>query len=227
MAIRLEHRIIAEALVAARRPDKCTFHFTAEILRMTVGPAQAQNGNEAGCTLCRLGGALFLQGPFDLFHRHEKIAAGTIGLLRPIGGVDARRAVERIDAKTGIVGKCGQAGGNRRRARLGIGVLLERRPGFLRLAQAVIGSRFRGQAEGPQQVVDLGHLAGIVGCDNDLGFGQMSHARHFPTDVPQFRSAEFRAVQQSAVSSMAADTVPNRSAVSRDLQYRPWQVKAG
>src|SRR6185312_7247639 len=47
-ARRAEHRVIAEALVAARRPHRLPVHTAHEGFRMTVRPAQAQRGDEPG-----------------------------------------------------------------------------------------------------------------------------------------------------------------------------------
>src|ERR1700719_3175410 len=50
IAIRKKHRVVAEALVAARRPDQRTIHTTFELLNVAVRPCNAQRRYEIRTT---------------------------------------------------------------------------------------------------------------------------------------------------------------------------------
>ena len=88
-------------------------------------------------------------------------------LARPSRRIDARRAVERLDAKPGIVGERHQARGARGGARFKDGVVAEGRPRLLGLVEAEGAGADRLDAEGSQQFVDLAQLAGIMGGDDE------------------------------------------------------------
>src|SRR5207247_4626858 len=53
-----EHRIIAKAMLAARRPDERAMDLAFEILDMAVGPGNRQHAYEMGAALIRQCGAL-------------------------------------------------------------------------------------------------------------------------------------------------------------------------
>ncbi len=148
MAERLEHRIIAETLRAARRPDDMALDFAAEQLGMTIRPGKAENADEApGAALegCRAG---LLHGGLDLLHRHGKIARA-IGSFRPVGGIDAGSAVQRIDHQAGIIRQGRQARGPGRSERLDRGIFLKRRAGFIRLAKFRSAADLAAKPSGP------------------------------------------------------------------------------
>src|ERR1700692_1732172 len=68
MPIGQEHRVVAEALVATRRPDQSAVHAGFEILDVTVRPGDAQGRDEmrpAALGRCRAEDAQLL---FDGFH---------------------------------------------------------------------------------------------------------------------------------------------------------------
>ena len=52
-AVGQEERIIAEAFVAARRPDDGAVDAAFEVLDMTIGPGKAQRGNKMCAALFR------------------------------------------------------------------------------------------------------------------------------------------------------------------------------
>jgi hypothetical protein len=143
------------------------FDFAAEQLHMPIRPGKAEHRDEASAALVEFCRASFLNSDLDLVHRHGEIARA-VGSLGPVGGVDARIAVQRIDDKSGIVRKGRQAGGLRRGQRLDRGVFLERRAGLVRLDEIEIGRRLGFKAHRPDQVADFADLAGIV-AGNDQG----------------------------------------------------------
>ena len=65
--------------------------------------------DEAPGALRRLDRADLLHGHLGALHGHAEVARA-VGRLGPVGGVDAGRAVERIDAQAGIVRQRRQAG---------------------------------------------------------------------------------------------------------------------
>src|SRR5690606_693642 len=117
-ALWLENRIVAVALVATRRPDEMALDLAAEIVRIAIRPGEAKHRDEAATTTFVRRCACLAQAVLGLPHRHREIPAGTVWLLGPIGGVDARLAVQRVDAQSRIVRECREAGGGGRRERL-------------------------------------------------------------------------------------------------------------
>src|SRR5215211_1021011 len=97
MAVGQEHRIIAEALRAARRPHQGPVDTALEVLHMSVGPGDAQYRYEMrtarGGIKCAAGAQLGL----DLFHRAREIPVRS----RPSGRMNARRTVEGFDHEPG------------------------------------------------------------------------------------------------------------------------------
>ena len=58
-AVGQEERIVAEAFIAARRPDDGAIDAAFETLDMTVGPGKAQRGNEMRAALFRSSSVAF------------------------------------------------------------------------------------------------------------------------------------------------------------------------
>ena len=98
-------------------------------------------------------------------HRLPEVAAAARE-LRPVGGVDAGGAAERVDLDAEIVGEGGQAAGGRGGVRLDAGVADEGLLGLRRLGEAERGGRDDLDREGREQVGDLGELAAVVGGDH-------------------------------------------------------------
>jgi methylmalonyl-CoA mutase N-terminal domain/subunit len=73
MTIGQEHRIVAEAGGAARRPHQRAVDARFDLFEMIVGPGDAKRGNEMSRALLRRGRAALLQQAFDLRHRSGKI----------------------------------------------------------------------------------------------------------------------------------------------------------
>ena len=68
---------------------------------MAIGPCQRQSGNKIGTAVDIR--TLFGKQAFNLAHRHIPVAAWRafeVLPLGPVGGVNARTAIERIDAET-------------------------------------------------------------------------------------------------------------------------------
>src|SRR3954469_7366138 len=90
VAIGQEHRIIAEAGGAARRPGQGAVDARLDLFEMIVGPGDAERGYEMRGALVGRGGAALLQQALDLRHRGGKILCWT----GPARAVDAGRAIE-------------------------------------------------------------------------------------------------------------------------------------
>ncbi len=164
----LEHRVVAEPLVAARRPDQLAEDPALEQLLVPVRPGQDQGRDEVGPPV---GGATGRKLALDARHRAGKVlrAAGPAGREQP------GRSVERVHAQARIVREGRQPGGVRRRPRLDGGVLGEHRAGLVRLGQVQLAGRDRLDAEGGQQLAHLAQLAGIVGRDHDPPGEEAAH----------------------------------------------------
>jgi hypothetical protein len=92
-------------------------------------------------------------------------------LARIAGGIHAGRAVERLDADTGVVGQRRQAGMRAGMARLGEAVLDE---GDVRLGafgDAEVGLRRGFDPERFEDARDFAQFAGVAGCDNEFIHG--------------------------------------------------------
>ena len=100
--------------------------------------------------------------------------------------IDARRAVERLDAEPGIVGERNEPRSLRGGARLQHGVVAEGRPCLLGLLKAERRRAERREAEGPQQFVEFAQLAGVVGGDDEAA-----------RKAPALASASDRAAQRT------------------------------
>jgi hypothetical protein len=68
-----EHRIIAEAAFAARRPDQRPMHLAFEILDMAVGPGDLEHADEMGAAPLWRRGACGLQLFLDIAHGEREV----------------------------------------------------------------------------------------------------------------------------------------------------------
>src|SRR5579863_6656132 len=161
MAVRNKDRIIAEPGRSARREDEGPIHPTLESLDRPARPGQRQHADE-GRPPRRPRGA-GPEFPVDAGDRHAEVLCRA----RPPRRVNARRAVERVDAKSGIVAKRDDSRAARGGFSLEHGIIAEGRAGLLGLGKAEGAGADRLDAEGPQQFVDLTQLARIVGGDNE------------------------------------------------------------
>ena len=172
VAVRHEHRVVAEALVSARRPDEFAVDPAFEIFDVAIGPGKRKTADEMGA---RVECALLDETEAHALHREVEI------LLRacPARRIDARRSAKRLDAKAGIVGKRRLAaclrGGERLQLRIGA-------EGVTRLFGLVEPEIAGGQgldAERCKQFPDLADLAAIMAGDNERLFRKL--AAHRPT----------------------------------------------
>src|SRR5215471_9165352 len=108
LAVRDEHRVVAEPAITARRPGEGPFNLAAEELRPTVGPGEREDRDETRDTV------LFAEFPVNAFHRDPEVFGGT----GPARGINPRRAAERRDDEPGIVGERRQPTGLCRSLRL-------------------------------------------------------------------------------------------------------------
>src|SRR5437667_6966198 len=69
-----EHRIIAEALVAARRPDQRAVDPALEFLQMAVRPGDTQDRDEMGFAAFRREGIALAQTGLDPLHRVAELS---------------------------------------------------------------------------------------------------------------------------------------------------------
>jgi hypothetical protein len=89
--------------------------------------------------------------------------------------MDARPALERVDAQPAVVGQGGQAGEVRRLARLEVGIVGEGRADLLGLGQIELRRGQRLDAVRAEQLGDLAHLSLIVAGDDQLAGPQLPH----------------------------------------------------
>ena len=162
LAVRHEDRVVAIGdRAAAAGPDQRALALAEIFLGVAVRPGEAEQGNELCAALRRLQRNLFLQLLLDEAHRHVPVAVGT----GPVGGVDARRAVQCLDAEAGIIGQRHFAGCRGRRQRLDAGVLDEGRAGLFRLGQAELSGGDQLDREAAQQEFQFADLALVVAGD--------------------------------------------------------------
>ena len=158
-----EDRIIAETVAAARRPNDMTVNFALEQLGLPVRPGKAQHRDEVGAQRRAAPGLPVDQFVVDALHGDGEVAFWP----RPVGRVDARRPAQRVDLDAAVVGQGRQAGALGGKQRLQLGVAFERRLGLRRLGEAKLAGRHRRQPIRLDQLVDLPHLARVVGGDDE------------------------------------------------------------
>src|SRR3546814_1408902 len=88
-----EHRVVAEAAVAARRPHRLAMHLPLHRFGVAVRPGEAEGAGEPGPPVA---GAGSQQRRPDLFHCGSEI----LGRPGPARRVDARLASERSEEHT-------------------------------------------------------------------------------------------------------------------------------
>src|SRR5262249_54063834 len=72
-AVGQEHRIVAEALLAARRPDQRAVDLAFERLGVTVRPGDAQRRDEVRLALLGSKSVALAQARFDALHRVAEV----------------------------------------------------------------------------------------------------------------------------------------------------------
>src|SRR3954447_6972358 len=121
IAHRNEHRIVAKALLAARRPHKRSVDPAVEGLGLAVvRPGYRQRADEMrGRWSIGLGR---LRLPPDTLHRPHPVAIA-VRVLGPPRGEDPGPAMKRINAKAAVVGERGKSAEVRCLAGLQVGVV--------------------------------------------------------------------------------------------------------
>src|SRR5690606_24319909 len=125
------HRIIAETVATARRPNDMTVNFALEEADFAIRPGEAQHRDEVGAQWLAVPTLALYQFIMHALHRDGEVAIRAC----PIGGVDAGLAAERIDLDAAIVSQRRQAGAPGREHRFQLGVTFERGFGLDRLRQ--------------------------------------------------------------------------------------------
>src|SRR5262245_66695054 len=126
-AIGTEKRIVAEAFVAARRPDCDAVDSAFKFLEVTIWPGEAQRGHEMRATPVGSLGSLFNQQRLNAVHCGAKVLVWP----GPPRGMNSRLTTKRIDDETGIVRECRHTAGACRRNSFDARVGGEGLPGFL------------------------------------------------------------------------------------------------
>src|SRR5271156_4258191 len=101
LAIGQKHRIITEALFAARRPDQNAVDPRLEFFEMSVRPGDGESRDEMGATLARCGGAALVELLLDRGHGGGKVLIGA----GPARRIDPGFAIKCVDNDARIVGK--------------------------------------------------------------------------------------------------------------------------
>ena len=103
MASGHEDRVVAKTFVAARRPGERSVHATLEILGLSVvRPGDRQSAGEVRVVPGVWTGRFDLAP--DFLHSPHPVAIALL-VLRPAGREDARRTLQRIDAKAAVIGE--------------------------------------------------------------------------------------------------------------------------
>src|SRR5690606_27117840 len=170
MAIGNEDRIIAEAVFATRRPGQFTIDTAFEIFDVSIRPGEGEAADEIGAGVAQT----------RLDHAAPQLLESEIKIpcrAGPARGMDARRPVERVDAKAGIIGKGRKARCLRRRKCLQLRIGAERVARLFRLGKIKVARRYDFQPERHKQMRNFAHLARIMAGDNEFSF--LKTARHF------------------------------------------------
>lgn len=154
-----EHRVIAEALVATRRPGGHAVDAADERLGVIVWPRHAQRRDEPGAAICRAA-----QLAVHPRHCRDEILART----SPPRRINPRRTIQRGNAKARIVGERRQAPRPCRGQCLDPRIPHEVGRGLLGFGQS---QRTRGDHRNIvrlQQIGEFSELAGIVAGQDQL-----------------------------------------------------------
>ena len=163
MTVGQEQRIVAEALVAARRPGHDAVDAAFELLDMAVRPGETQRGDEMRAPLLGRLGAALDQQRLDAFMAARKSLSGPAQRAEWMPGSPPSASTTRPEssAKAGL--PVAFAAASRLDARVG----REGRAGLLRLGETELAGRLRLDAVRREQLAHLAQLAGIVGGDDD------------------------------------------------------------
>ena len=198
MTDRNEHRIVAEAVVAPRRPDENSVHPAVE--RFGLAVVRPGNRQRAGEVRRRSAiGSTASTSRQTLLHRSHPVAV-PVGIFRPARRENAGPAVECIDAQAAIVRERRQAGEVRRFARLQIGIVGEAVANLFRLRKP---ERFGADAFDAERLHERRHLAllaGVVGRNDQLVADRPHRPTAFSCAWKISRTADPREAEQSQQS---------------------------
>ena len=157
LLVREEHRVVAETAAAARREQHAAFPhaFGDQRLRVVGVAQQREHADEAR-------GAAFVRHVAQRIQQFGDIRGVVAVTARVARAVQTRRAVQRIDAQTGIVGQRRQAGGARGVTRLEDRVLDERQSSFLGILDAEFGLRVQIDTGIAEQIAQFRELSRIA-----------------------------------------------------------------
>ncbi len=158
-----EDRVKAEALFAARRPDKLALDRALEDFLMTVRPDDGEGRDEAGAAV---GGLNLFQQGLNLLHGDIEIAR----LARPDGCMNTRHAAKRRHLKTAIVGKRRGAGRLACGACLDEGIAGKGLFGLFRLRQVQIDGGDDFHADRFEKILQFADFPLVMCCRDEPAF---------------------------------------------------------
>src|SRR5436190_983858 len=162
VSIRQEHGIVAETLLASRGPYQRAGDAGVEFLHMPVGPCEAECRHEMRSARRRRMCSSFAHFLFDQLHGAREVPV----LAGPASGKDAGGSTERVNCKTGIVGKGSHAGGDRCADCLMAGISAKGRSALLRSGQVKLCRRNGFDPIRQKQLAHFRKLSRIVGGDH-------------------------------------------------------------
>ena len=207
-AVRDEHRVVAEALVAARGPHQLAVNLALEAFDRAVGPGQRQRAHEMRVA-AGVGARGLDLGP-DLFHPAPEVAVAEL-VFGPARGEDAGLAVECVDAEPAVVGERGEAAEVRRLARFELGIVDEGDASFFGFGQVKL---CRPDARDPvrrEQSANFAQLARVVSRDHQFGPDRLHRPVAFicAAKISVQPSLARRSRRSSASSSKVAPSAVN------------------
>ena len=175
LLVREEHRVVAETAAAARREQHAAFPhaFGDQRLRVVGVAQQREHADEAR-------GAAFVRHVAQRIQQFGDIRGVVAVTARVARAVQTRRAVQRIDAQTGIVGQRRQAGGARGVTRLEDRVLDERQSSFLGILDAEFGLRVQIDAGIAEQIAQFGEFSRIAAGQHQFHRFNSSRSQRLP-----------------------------------------------
>ena len=157
LAMRLKHRVVAEAPRATRRPHPLAFDTPLEQLEMPIRPGEAKHGYEIGAVI---------PGRSDL-GTHALHGGGEVTRRAgPARRIDAGCAIQSADAEAAVIRQRRQAARPGCRLRLQPRIAGEGRLRLIRLGKPEVTGRHHMDIPGLQQRPDLGELPRIVACQH-------------------------------------------------------------
>ena len=185
----LEHRVVAEASLPARRPDEMAVHAAFEQLLMAIRPGDHESGDEMRAPLARRESAKRRASS-----RSTRSIAGRKSLFTaqsaeksPGAPSSASTQSPKSSARAGIPVAL------RRRTRLDRRILAEHMARFGRDRQIELAGRDRFHTERGQELAHLGELSRIMRGDHDAALeGAMARLAHARLSTIEHRTVRHR-----------------------------------